>query len=437
MNKCKLMIYVLRILSTFIVISILVSINTLICKASDTISKQTMFGGNLQHLGAYDTNETANQGDLIWKFKTGGTTFSSPIVLNGVCYIGSEDNYLYAINISTGKCKWKFKTDGAVRSSATIKKNTAYITSMDGYLYSINISSGELVWKFKTNGEKVYDDWDYWTSSPAVVNNTVYFGSGDGNFYSIDATSGKELWHYSTNAIIHSSPAVNGNLVYFGDFSGHCYALDIKTHKLKWKFKTYGSPGDRPLGEITSSPTIYKGIVYIGATDHTLYALNAKTGKTVWYKSLKYGWVSTPAIKNGMVVVGKSGNYLVCGYDLLTGELKWKYDTGAFVLSSTTIVGTSVYVSSYNGLFFVLDLKTGKEKWVYKSDLFIKNANKFLKDDNTINSDLFYKYDKVSWLGKNLENAMIAELGASASTPAVCDGVVYFVGGDGTIYALK
>jgi len=48
-------------------------------------------------------------GLLKWKFKTKGDVWSSPaIAQDGTIYVGSVDDYLYAINLN-GSLKWKFR----------------------------------------------------------------------------------------------------------------------------------------------------------------------------------------------------------------------------------------------------------------------------------------------------------------------------------------
>ena len=41
----------------------------------------------------------------VWNYTTGGRVYSSPAVVNGVVYVGSENNNVYALNATTGiKC---------------------------------------------------------------------------------------------------------------------------------------------------------------------------------------------------------------------------------------------------------------------------------------------------------------------------------------------
>src|ERR1700730_10595909 len=43
---------------------------------------------------------------LKWSYTTGDTVTSSPAVANGVVYVGSWDNNVYAMNASTGAKLW-------------------------------------------------------------------------------------------------------------------------------------------------------------------------------------------------------------------------------------------------------------------------------------------------------------------------------------------
>jgi glucose dehydrogenase len=54
---------------------------------------------------------------LRWKYTTGSGVFSSPAVANGMVYIGSEDNNIYALNASTGALVWKYNSGSGVFSS--------------------------------------------------------------------------------------------------------------------------------------------------------------------------------------------------------------------------------------------------------------------------------------------------------------------------------
>ncbi|KLO24244.1 hypothetical protein X275_00740 [Marinitoga sp. 1197] len=82
---------------------------------------------------------------LKWKYKTGGDVFSSPAIgSDRTIYIGSWDNYVYAIN-GDGTLKLKYKTEWDVSSSPVIGSDgTIYVGSRDYYLYATNENNGGL-----------------------------------------------------------------------------------------------------------------------------------------------------------------------------------------------------------------------------------------------------------------------------------------------------
>ena len=49
----------------------------------------------------------------MWNFTTGGAIYSSPDVSDGLVYVGSSDDKVYALNASNGKDVWNYTTNGA------------------------------------------------------------------------------------------------------------------------------------------------------------------------------------------------------------------------------------------------------------------------------------------------------------------------------------
>jgi eukaryotic-like serine/threonine-protein kinase len=242
-----------------------------------------MFRASLEHTGVYSAAAVPMFTGVKWKFQTNGRVISSPAVANGLVYVGSMDQNLYAVDQQTGALKWKFATEGPVVSSAALAGGIVYFASYDGKFYALDAATGQLKWKFETAGERrdagrqihgllraaeiMPDPWDYFLSSPAVWNGAVYFGSGDGNVYALDAVSGSLKWKFKTgdDAEIHnhvsiqSSPAVADGTVYFGCRGSNVYAVDAKTGKQKWLYSTKGS-------WVNNSAAVYDGKVFFGTS---------------------------------------------------------------------------------------------------------------------------------------------------------------------------
>ena len=144
--------------------------------------------------------------------------WSSPAIgSDGTIYVGSGDDYIYAIN-PDGTLKWKYQARYHVSSSPAIGSDgTIYVGSGDDYIYAIN-PNGTLKWKYQT-GDVVY-------SSPAIGSDgTIYVGSDDDCLYAIKP-DGTLKWGYKTRAYVDSSPAIGSDgTIYVGSQDGYIYAL--------------------------------------------------------------------------------------------------------------------------------------------------------------------------------------------------------------------
>ena len=79
---------------------------------------------------------------LLWRYitGTGRQVHSSPAVANGMVYIGSDDNNVYALNASTGRLRWKYTTICCgVYSSPAVANGVVYVGSVDRNVYAFGL----------------------------------------------------------------------------------------------------------------------------------------------------------------------------------------------------------------------------------------------------------------------------------------------------------
>jgi glucose dehydrogenase len=70
------------------------------------------YGHDAQH--TFHGPTTLNQSSVTslkvaWFFPTGDSVSATPTVVNGTVYVGSWDDYFYALNFETGALRWKYK----------------------------------------------------------------------------------------------------------------------------------------------------------------------------------------------------------------------------------------------------------------------------------------------------------------------------------------
>lgn len=249
----------------------------------------------------------AADGSERWRFQTGGAIISSPAVgADGTIYIGADDGVLYAVT-SDGAERWTFDTGGRIRSSPGIGPDgTVHVGSDDGAVYAVDGADGALVWEFPTDGPVL--------SRPAiddagtvddVSDDTIYFGSDDTFVYAVDA-NGVERWRFKTEGEVRSSPAIGADgTVYIGADDGKVYALDpaeTDDLRVRWSHDTEGA--------VRSSPALSTDgtILYVGSLNGPLHALRTEDdpGERVQWAFLDSGPIhASPAIgSDGTIYFG-------------------------------------------------------------------------------------------------------------------------------------
>ena len=197
-------------------------------------------------------------GDLRWRFSTGGHFSTAPAVMpDGTVVAGSLDNNVYVIN-KDGSKRWDFRARGDVESSPAIEEDgTIYFGSDDNKLYALS-PLGQIVWAF-TTGDDI-------RASPTIGRDgTVYVGSFDALFYAVHR-DGTPAWTFRTGDRILSSALVDATgAVLFGSQDDRLYCLEADG-RLRWSVELGG--------DVDSSPILAPdGTIYVGTDDKKLYAL--------------------------------------------------------------------------------------------------------------------------------------------------------------------
>lgn len=96
----------------------------------------------------------ATERDLTvrWRISLPSKLYSSPVVLaDGTTILGCQDDKLYCIT-PTGTVRWSYATGGDVDATPAVTNQVIYVGSDDGYVYAIDVSDGQLRWKTRVGG---------------------------------------------------------------------------------------------------------------------------------------------------------------------------------------------------------------------------------------------------------------------------------------------
>jgi PQQ-dependent dehydrogenase (methanol/ethanol family) len=161
-----------------------------------------------------DQITTANVKKLkvAWIFQTDvrDTMETSPIVVNGVMYVTTAFDHLYALNAQTGEQLWHYKHDmgpitvyccGPNNRGAAVYGDKVYLATLDAKLDAIDAKTGKLVWSQQiADGSLGYSE----TMAPTAVDGKILIGTNGGEYgirgfvKAYDANDGKLLWTFDT-----------------------------------------------------------------------------------------------------------------------------------------------------------------------------------------------------------------------------------------------
>jgi len=149
---------------------------------------------------------------VAWIFQTDvrESMETSPIVVNGVMYITTSFDHLYALNAQTGEQLWHYKHDmGAItvyccgpnNRGAAVLGDKVYLATLDSKLDAIDAKTGKLVWSSQIADPSLgYSE----TMAPTAVDGKILVGTNGGEYgirgfvKAFDANDGKLLWTFDT-----------------------------------------------------------------------------------------------------------------------------------------------------------------------------------------------------------------------------------------------
>jgi eukaryotic-like serine/threonine-protein kinase len=410
-----------------------------------------MFRNDAAHSAVYSGDVPQLHG-LKWTFHTRGEVVSSPAIVDGVVYVGSNDGKLYAVDAGSGSQKWAFKTHARIPSSPAVSHGVVYFGSYDGNFYAVDAAAGTLKWKFADAGERRYaathlhgslpvgetmpDPFDVYLSSPVVWEGAVYFGSGDGNIYALDAETGAVRWKFQTGDVVHASPAIADGKLYLGSWDSFFYALDARTGKELWRFKTGTDPEIHNQVGIQSSATVADGMVYFGCRDSNFYALDAATGQQRWVFPNQGSWVITsPVVHEGKVYFATSDSAKFHVLDAKTGatidliQYQWP------IFASPSIAGETLFIAGQDGKLVAVDLTSRKQAWVFQSEGSQKNLAGLSQADGSPDYRTAFASNFYDDMVVGVEK--MRSVGMMLSSPVIAGKVVYVGSADGNLYAVE
>lgn len=309
---------------------------------------------------------------MLWQFQTGAPVYASPSISgNQQLIVGSNDHFVYALDLMTGREIWKQNLGERIYSKPYVEPDGIYLGVASGYFMALHPKDGKTLWRFKTDQKIQYD--------ACADDEGIFFGSDDSGFRKV-SRQGKLIWNFKSTHRFWGTCAVQGDLLFTGSWDTNFYALNRKTGEVVWKLSSgefnYGGPllnGDdvyfsshklllrirAKTGEILSRietpgeqywPVVNDGFLW--TTDQGL-TKRSLDGQPLATMELSGGDLFHPVIGNGFLILANFNRLRAVSTDM---KVLWEYKADDDFWSPGVLQDHVYYTGNRNGSVYALRL---------------------------------------------------------------------------------
>jgi outer membrane protein assembly factor BamB len=244
---------------------------------------------------------------------------SSPLILNGIAYCGSEDNVFYAFDVATQQKPpdwvnpdFQSATSGSAASDGTY----IYIASEDGFVHKLDRETGAELATSPDLGSITYGTPTLFPKDAPVA---VIIGTdtqAQNKCFALAPSDLHVVTEYDTEFGVQGAPVVvddgTRNLVIVGEGEevpspaigrGYISAFDLETGALVWRTAN--------IGRIFASPVASADRIFIGSQNGFFYMLDFR-GNIKQAIDLHYPIYASAALSGNRVFIASSEMKLYC-----------------------------------------------------------------------------------------------------------------------------
>jgi outer membrane protein assembly factor BamB len=253
----------------------------------------------------------------------------------------------------------------------------------DAWLYALRVDTGRLAWQLSVPGKLVHLE-----APPSVDGETVYVCGGAAGVICLSlqkVTFGNEEMDLAQAQERMDKAWAEIKAKYEVERAKHPDfavppdedSLQKPSPKMRWQ-------KGKDAWHVDSPVAVADGRVYVTSCfldeeqlgKRSLLCLRAGNGDVVWEAGLQINPWAGPTVAGSMVFVAgstirfdpnliKQASGDVAAFERSNGQLKWRQSVQGGVLSPVTVTNDVVYFTSTDGKLRALDASTGDEKWAY------------------------------------------------------------------------
>lgn len=320
--------------------------------------------GGLDSTGATAT-ALPDEPAVLWTYDSGGSAFeATPVVSDGVIYLGDADGTAHAVRLSDGSEVWKQNLgETFLLSPAAVMRETAlFVPDADGVVHCLSLDDGAERWAFET-GSEVF-------GGPLVVGADdtgwlLLVPTEGGKLFAVDAATGAERWVFQIDAPLRCTPTVVSGHALLAGCDGKLHTVDVQTGQESGAVDIGGPTGNTAAAR--------DGVAYFGTEQGEFYAVdvsdpNAPTVQWTYRDPKRGQGIRTAAALLGETLVYANQSKAVYGLASPTGEPTWQTRTRSRIEASPlALAGDRVLIATTRGRLLLLDGGSGETVWTFEA----------------------------------------------------------------------
>ncbi len=225
-------------------------------------------------------------GAQLWSIDSGSDLDEEETFGGGLAYdkgrVFATTGFAYAIALdaASGEEIWRAELPGPMRAAPTVNQGLVFVVTIDNQVFALDENTGERLWSHVGVAEIASI---LGGTSPAVAEGVIILPYSSGEIYALRAASGRELWRENLGAVdrfdalssiadIAGLPVISDNRVFVISHSGRMVALDVRSGLRLW---------ERNIGGI-QTPWVAGDYLFVLTNSGQLLCLKVVDGSTVW-----------------------------------------------------------------------------------------------------------------------------------------------------------
>lgn len=206
---------------------------------------------------------------------------------------------------------------------------------------------------------------------PVAVGDQIWVADHEGRISAVDSETGRVEREIDIDLPISAGPTVTSDLVIVGTFDGELVVIDRQSGGILWRAQL--------SSEILAKPVLHDGIIVARCIDGRVFGLDRSDGSRAWVHDRSVPLLTLrgngdPLTRAGQVYIGYDDGQ-VTALRVSDGSVQWEQRVSspegrtelerlADIDGPMLVVGTELYVVSYQGRLAGLALESGRTLWV-------------------------------------------------------------------------